>query len=334
MTLTNAKPQTLAHVPEVVAAGMPSFKMYTTYEGLKLDDKAYLKCCQAIRDAKGMALAHCENDAVVGAATAETVKRGITGPEGHPLARPAIAEVESITRILKLSRFARIPIYIVHISTVRGAEALKKARRNGLSAYGETCPQYLLLTDEKYSRPNFEAAKFVCSPPLRKSRDNFALWKALARGDLQTVGTDHCPFNFKGQKEIGRDDFTKIPGGLPGIQSRLALLYSFGVRKGHLSLNRWVEACCTAPAKIFGLYPQKGALIPGADADFVLFDPHKEIPIRQDWLSENVDYTPYEGIKLQGMPVKTYLRGQLVAEHGEYVGEGIAGQFIKREMHG
>jgi dihydropyrimidinase len=222
-------------------------------------------------------------------------------------------------------------LYVVHVSTELGSAAIRSARQRGVNAFGETCPQYLLLTDKELSRPGFEGAKFVCSPPLRTSHDNQELWNALAKDSLQTVGTDHCPFFFQGQKDLGKDGYESIPGGLPGIESRLALIYTFGVRAGRLSANRWVQVCSTNPARIFGLYPRKGSLEPGADADVVLFDPNKKVTLSKGILHEQVDYTPYEGLELQGYPVMTLLRGNPIVDNGKFIGQAGHGNYLARQ---
>ncbi len=222
----------------------------------------------------------------------------------------------------------------MHVSTARGAEAVARARARGQRVHGETCPQYLLLTDAEYERPGFESAKFVCSPPLRSASDVAALWGRLAAGDLSTVGTDHCPFFYAGQKDLGRAEgrypaFTRIPGGMPGIESRLALLYAFGVGQGWLTVEQWVELCCSAPARIFGLAGRKGELVEGADADVVIFDPNRAVTLSRSLLHENCDYTPYEGLRLKGYPVLTMLRGRVIVRDGEFVGES-AGRYLVR----
>jgi dihydropyrimidinase len=255
-------------------------------------------------------------------------------------------EAEAVERALALAEASGCPVYIVHISTARGAIAVAAARARGQAAYGETCPQYLLLTDDAYARAGFEGAKYVCSPPLRTSVDNAALWELLAADAVQTVGTDHCPFFYvqahspaTGGKDLGRADgayppFTQIPGGMPGIESRLALLYSFGVREGRISVERWVDACCAAPARAFGLASRKGVLAVDADADVVIFDPDREGVI--SWqggdsgalrLHENCDYTPYEGFRVRGWPAMTMLRGRVIVQDGQYVGGAGGGQF-------
>ncbi|MDR3576156.1 MAG: dihydropyrimidinase [Anaerolineaceae bacterium] len=328
MTLSRADQETLAQVPGIVAAGMPSFKMYTTYEGLRLNDEELLAAMLAVKAAGGIVMVHAENNAIIEHKKQEFIKAGQNSPHFHPLSRPAAAEAEAIQRALALAETSGVPIYIVHVSTGRGAQAIKAARERGQVAIGETCPQYLVLTDAEYDRPGFEGAKFVCSPPLRKSSDNSALWNALGQGDLQTVGTDHCPFMFKGQKDLGIEQFTKIPNGIPGIETRLALLYSFGVSKGAVSLNQWVQLCCSTPARIFGLYPQKGTLAVGSDADLVIFDPQKKVTISHDMLHEHVDYTPYEGLEACGYPEITIAGGRVLVRDGQFVGPKGKGHFL------
>ena len=226
---------------------------------------------------------------------------------------------------------------IVHVSTQLGVEAIQRAKSRGQMVFGETCPQYLLLSDDLYSSPGFEGAKYICSPPLRKVSDQQAIWKALGKGAFRVLGTDHCPFFYDGVKNLGRSldsppPFTQIPGGIPGIESRPSLLYTFGVLTGRISLNQWVDVCSTGPAQIYKLYPHKGALVPGADADIVLFDPKKQITLSSDALHENVDYTPYEGFELTGYPVKVYSRGQLIVDRGEYIAEDPRGRYIARKL--
>lgn len=331
MTLRDDHPQTLDQVPAAVAAGCPSFKTYLTYEGFALNDAAFLHALEAVRKVKGMVMVHAESDAIINYCTQQVISQGMTSPDAHPLSRLAIAEAEAIQRALALAEATGASIYIVHISTATGAQALEHAQLRGVSAYGETCPQYLTLTDECYSLPGFEGAKYVCSPPLRKQKDRDGLWKALSNGVIQTVGTDHCPFNFQGQKDIGLDSFIHIPPGLPGIETRLSLLHTYGVKSGRISLNRWVECCSLNPARLFGLYPRKGTLMPGADADIVIFDPDFECVISHEMLHERVDYTPYEGIKLQGYPVMTILRGIPIVAEREYIAPTARGKFLLRQ---
>lgn len=328
MTITEAMMEKLDEIPSVLDAGVPSFKLYTTYPGMKLNDYQMLDAMQAVGKIGGIVLVHSENDAITRFHTEALLREGRFGPDAHPLSRPALAEEEAVYRVLKLAQTADASVYIVHISTAGGSAALAQAAAAGQSAWGETCPQYLLLTEEKY-QGGFEAAKYVCAPPLRAAAHQAALWRSLSRGELHTIGTDHCPFYFNGQKDLGKDNFTRIPGGLPGIQSRLALLHTFGVLEGHISLNQWVALCSTRPAQIFGLYPQKGALQPGSDADIVLFDPNLKKTLTHSSLSENVDYSPYEGFKLSGMPVQVYAHGMKVASDGRYTGANHTGSFIR-----
>nr|MBI2905397.1 dihydropyrimidinase [Chloroflexota bacterium] len=332
MTLRRGDAQTLDQVPEAMRAGCTSFKTYTTYEGFRLNDAELLAALEAVGAAGGLVLVHAENDAAIQRGRRKFMAAGQTAPHFHPRSRPVPVEAEAIERALALAEVADCPLYIVHTSTGRGAEAIVRARARGQRAYGETCPQYLVLTDAEYDRPGFEGAKFVCSPPLRPADNPPLLWQRLGAGDLQTVGTDHCPFFYEGQKELGRAAFTDIPNGLPGIEARLALLYTFGVGQGRLSLNRWVETCCTAPARIFGLYPRKGTLAPGADADIVIFDPDREVTLSRAVLHERTDYTPYEGLALRGYPVMTVARGRVLVEDGKFVGAKGRGRFLARKL--
>jgi dihydropyrimidinase len=303
---------------------------------MRLEDAALLKTLVAVGEAGGLTIVHAESDAIINHLRRLFVAVGKTAPRYHPRSRPASSEGEAVERVLALAETAVAPVYIVHVSSQRGAVAIARARDRGQDAYGETCPQYLLLTDSCFDVPGFEGAKFICSPPLRKENDQAALWQALDRGVLQAVGTDHCPFFYAGNKNLGRplDDappFTQIPGGMPGIEARLALLYTYGVGKGRLSTQQWVEICSRGPARMFGLYPRKGCLAVGSDADIVIFDPHKRFNLTAERLHEHVDYTPYEGMALQGYPETTLLRGQVVVQDGVYLGDKPGGMFAQRE---
>ena len=329
MTLSDAKEHTLDEIPAVINAGVTSFKTYTTYEGFYLSDSEFLRILTVVSTHNGLVIVHAENDSIIKHFTQKLLDSGNLTPNFHPLSRPAIAEGEAIGRMLSLAEAVDASIYIVHISSAIGAKALANAQLRGENVLGETCPQYLLLTEAEYQRTGFEAAKFVCQPPLRKTRDCAALWKALGDGSILTIGTDHCPFNFVGQKDLGSERFTEIPGGLPGIESRLSLVYSYGVSRGLISLNQWVSLCCTNPAVIFGLYPQKGSLLPGADADIVLFDPMLKKTLSHNMLHENVDYSPYEGFQLQGYPVQTLLRGEVIISNGKAMDIKGKGKYLK-----
>jgi dihydropyrimidinase len=330
MTLAADDSQTIREISRCCQQGCTSFKTYLTYEGFRLSDPAFLNVLTAVKEAGGIVLVHAENDAMISYLKRRFRLAKKTAPRYHALSRPAIAEGEAIQRALAMAEVSGASLYVVHTSTAFGADAIQAARGRGVAAFGETCPQYLLLTAKELARPGFSGAKYVCSPPLRSLQDNQRLWIGLAEDDIQTVGTDHCPFFYKGQKDLGRDSYEKIPGGLPSIEARMALLYQFGVRAGRLSVNRWVQVCCTNPAQIFGLYPRKGSLQPGADADLVIFDPDRKVILTHSILHEQVDYTPYEGFELQGYPVMTFLRGRLIAENGKFTGKAGEGSYLAR----
>jgi dihydropyrimidinase len=328
MTLVNADSSTLAQIPSVIAAGVPSFKLYTTYAGFALDDKALIASFEAIGSAGGLAMLHAENDAIIQHSLGKLNQAGQLTPGYFPASRPAVAEIEAIQRAILLARFTGVALYIVHISTAEGAEAVANARRLGQPVYGETCPQYLLLDESCYQDTDpYTSLKVICAPPLRKAKDRQALWERLQVNELQTVCTDHCAFNLHGQKDSGLESFTLCPSGLPGVEARLALLYSFGVATGRISLQQWVSYCSTTPAQIFGLYPRKGSLEIGADADIVVFDPACQVVLNHSMLHENVDYTPYEGMLLQGWPAATFLSGHLITG-AAHLRSKPKGQFI------
>lgn len=333
MTISRTNPETLAEIPSIIGQGIPSFKTYTTYQGFALTDEGLLTAFNAIAQAGGLVLVHAENDAIIQHSISRLRSSGQLKPQFYPLSRPAIAEVEAIRRAILLARFSEVPLYIVHISTATGAGALEKARYHGQVVYGETCPQYLLLDQSRYQNEDaLYAAGHICAPPLRDIKDNQVLWRMVQNGTLQTIGTDHCAFNLHGQKDKGLDCFTNVPGGVPGIEARLALMFTYGVRRGFLTLEQWVDRCCTQPARIFGLSPRKGVLAIGADADIVIFDPNYKVTLSKSILHENVDYTPYEGLELHGYPIATFLRGKLLVDRGKWVGPDHEGQFIYRSI--
>jgi dihydropyrimidinase len=329
MTLSRADDGTLAEVPDIIQAGAASFKLYMAYEGLRLDDGELLRALAALRAHGGRILVHAENHYAIAYLTALALAEGRTGPENHPLTRPDHMEAEAIYRLLALAHVTGTPLVLAHLSCASGLEAARAARARGQSVWIETCPQYLLLDEHEYCRPGFEGAKFVMAPPPRTEHDRAALWAGLASGEVDTVATDHCPFFFEGQKTRGRDDFSRIPGGAPGIETRLALLYTHGVRTGRLTLERWVEVCCTAPARHFGLAPRKGTLSVGADADLVIFDPHRQAILSVDNLHQNVDYCPYEGWEVCGYPATVLSRGEVIVQNGEFTGASGRGRFLR-----
>jgi dihydropyrimidinase len=330
VTLNRADRETLAELEEVMAAGATSFKLYMAYDNLRLDDGQFLAALEALRVHNGLPIVHAENHFAIKHLARRELAAGHTAPRYFPRTRPDVMEGEATARALALAELVGLPVYIVHVSCARALRAVAQAQERGQPAYGETCPHYLLLADDLYDRDGFEPAKYVMSPPLRKVADQEALWRGLARTVLQVVATDHCPFFFRGQKDRDPDDFTKIPGGAAGVETRLPLLYTYGVRRGRLTLSRWVDVCCTAPARLFGLYPQKGTLAPGSDADVVVFDPDLEVTLSHRTLHQNVDYTPYEGFELRGYPLHVLSRGEVVVRDGAFVGEKGRGRFLRR----
>jgi dihydropyrimidinase len=329
MTLSRSDQDTLAQVAACIDAGASSFKLYMAYEGLRLDDGGVLRALAALREHGGRALVHAENHDAIVYLTALALVEGRTGPENHPLTRPAVMEAEAIHRLLALAHTTGTPLVLAHLSCELGLQEVRQARARGQTVWVETCPQYLLLDEKEYRRPGFEGAKFVMAPPPRTAADRAALWAGLATREVETVGTDHCPFFYETQKTRGRDDFSRIPGGAPGIETRLALLYTYGVRTGRLTLQRWVEVCCTEPARRFGLTPVKGTLTVGADADVVIFDPERKVTLSYATLHQNVDYCPYEGWEVQGYPVTVLSRGEVIVRDGEFVGAQGRGRFLQ-----
>jgi len=328
LTAIDAAPQTLQALPELAAQGYTSLKLYTTY-AMRLDDDQLLRLLAVARECQLLPLVHTENHAAIAYLQARFLAEGKTGPRYHPLSRPPVVEAEAADRVLTLAGLTGTPVCIAHLTCRETLAAVARARSRGQAVYAEVCPQHLLLSIDAYDRPGFEGARFVLSPPLRPRSHWQPLWQALADGGLQAVSTDHCPWTLE-QKRRGCDDFTQIPNGVPGIETRVPLLYSEGVGKGRLSLNRFVEVCATGPARLFGLYPQKGTIAVGSDADLVLWDPNKEHTLTQENLHMNVDYSPYEAITVKGYPILVLLRGQVIVRDNEFVGQVGAGRFLKR----
>jgi dihydropyrimidinase len=329
MTLLDPDPLILAQVPEAYAAGCATFKMYTAYPGFYLADDELYRAMIAIAETGGLAVVHAENYPVITEAWKRFMAEGKVEAKWHPHSRPAITEAEAVNRVLSIAHLAGTPTLIFHISCGEAAREVAYAKERGWAAFGETCPQYLTLPDDIYERPTMPGTWFICQPPIRDSAQAAALWQALSQGSIDIISTDHCPFPAEVKKR-GEQNFTQTPGGVTGIETRLALSHTFGVRAGHLTLNRWVEACCTLPADLHGL-TRKGHLLPGYDADIVLFDPTKEITYTAELLHSNLTYTPYEGITVVGAPVTTISRGEVIIEHGRFLGTRGRGRFLKRK---
>lgn len=314
---------------DMVAQGVPTFKIYMTY-GNRVDDREIYEILTAAKAVGALVLVHCENNGIIQARTAELLAQGQTAPASHPLAHPDQSEAEAIHRLLTIAALVDVPVMVVHLTSKVGLKEIKKARKKGQIVYTETCPQYLLLEDSVYARPGFEGADFVCSPPIRKKRDRKALWKGLEQGDINLVSTDHCSFTRQ-QKAAGLGDFSKIPGGVPGVEERVGLLLTYGVRGGRLSLPQLVEALSANPARLFGLYPKKGAIQPGSDADIVIWDPAVKRVLRDESQHTAANYTPYRGLEIQGAVDTVFLRGQAVVEGGALVRPHL-GRFIPRNV--
>jgi dihydropyrimidinase len=275
---------------------------------------------------------HAENGVVIDVLVKRAIAEGRTAPKYHALTRPTKAEAEGTGRAIALAEMANSPVYIVHLSCYDSLRKVVEARDAGLPAYAETCPQYLFLDYSYYEQEGFEGAKYVMTPPLRDRENQEKLWRGLQYNDLQVVSTDHCPFCFKEQKELGRDDFSKIPNGGPGVEHRMSLIYDGGVATGRINMNRFVEITSASPARIFGLFPKKGTIAVGSDADIVIFDPNEEMTISARTHHMNVDYSCYEGVKVKGVTKTVLSRGKVVIEDGKYVGSPGDGQFLKRGL--
>jgi dihydropyrimidinase len=314
--------------------GVTSFKLFMAYPGVfQVDDATIFRALLKTRENGGLVCMHAENGGVIDTLVKEALRKGQTAPKYHALTRPTRAEGEATGRAIALAEMADVPIYIVHLSCSDALEKIKQARDMGLPAYAETCPQYLFLSYEDYERPGFEGAGYVMSPPLREKWNQVALWKGLAKNDLQVVSTDHCPFcmNEPPQKQLGKDDFSKIPNGAPGIETRLMLLWDGGVRTGRIDAHKFVEITSTNPARMFGLWPRKGTVAVGSDGDLVIWDPDKEVTLSARTLHMRVDYNPYEGRVIKGAPAVVLSRGDVIVDHGQFKGGKGRGQFVKRQ---
>ncbi|HMM99218.1 MAG TPA: dihydropyrimidinase [Anaerolineales bacterium] len=343
MNLTRFDESVAKEIPSLRGMGVTTLKVFTAYNGrLRLDDGSIFKALRIAGENGMLVMAHCENGDVIDTLIPEALAAGHTSPEWHALTRPAPGAVEATLRMAAMSETADAPVYIVHMNAGGEVDMLKYARERGVKVMGETCPQYLFFTVDHLRRP--DGAKWVCSPPMRTEKDNARLWEGLRAGILQTVGTDHCPFFFDGTKpilyegqevaipgkELGKDDFTKIPNGLPAVGDRLPILWTYGVRAGRISANQFVALTAANPAKIFGLYPRKGALLPGSDADIVIWDAEKRVQYGAAHSHHRTDYNLFEGWEVVGMPEKVFLRGKLIVDGETWLGKQGQGQFLRR----
>ncbi len=341
--LTDINAETLAELPDVIGRdGVSSFKLYMAYPGvLMVDDADIYRTMRATGDYGGMVNLHAENGVVIQALIEEALAKGNTSPKFHQLTRPQLMEGEAAHRVIRIAELAEVPVYIVHLSAKEALDAVVEARDRGIPAFAETCPHYLFLDQSEYDRPGFESAKYIMTPPLRDHHCQHALWRGLRFDDLQIVSTDHCPFCFNENpqgilksKRFGLDNFNKIPNGAPGVELRLELLYDGGVQAGKITLNRFVQLTATAPAKMFGLFPQKGTIAVGSDADIVLFDPNQRHTLSASTQHSNVDYSLFEGRNVQGKVKKVFLRGELIVEGEQWLGRAGMGRYLKRSASG
>jgi dihydropyrimidinase len=335
MIVTDLPDAGLEDMDDMVREGVASFKLFMAYPNvLMVDDATIFRALKQTSKNGALICMHAENGSVIDVIVRQALAEGKTAPIYHALTRPTLAEAEAVHRAIALAEIAGVPVYIVHLSSEDALNQVREARDRGLPAFAETCPQYLLLSIDDMNVPGFESAKYVFTPPLREKQNLPKLWDGLKTDNLQVVSTDHCPFCFEDQKALGKDDFTKIPNGGPGIENRLQLLHHHGVNAGKITLNRFVEITSTAPARIFGMYPKKGAIAPGSDADIVVWDPKAEHLISAKTHHMRVDYSMFEGFKVQGNARQVLSRGELIVEYGRYVGRVGRGQYLRREARG
>jgi dihydropyrimidinase len=331
MIVTDLPDTRLPELRRLIDQGVSSFKLFMAYPGVFLvDDGTIFKAMTAAGEAGGLICMHAENGVVIDVLVKRALAEGKTAPKYHALTRPTRAEAEGVHRAIAIAEMAHSPVYIVHLSCYDALREVQAARDMGLPAFAETCPQYLFLDDTYYEQDGFEGAKYVMTPPLRDRSNQEHLWKGLRGNDLQVISTDHCPFCFKEQKELGRDDFSKIPNGGPGVEHRMSLIYDGGVVQKRITLNRFVELTSTAAAKIFGVFPKKGTIAIGSDADIVIFDPNREQTISAKTHHMRVDYSAYEGRKVRGVVETVLSRGEIVVENGAFMGKPGTGQFLRR----
>jgi dihydropyrimidinase len=334
MIISDLEGGRMQDVATLVKEGVTSFKLFMAYKGsLMVDDETIFQALSVAGEQGMLTMMHAENGGVIDVLVRRALEAGKTGPRYHASTRPALAEAEAVHSAIAIAEMAEAPIYIVHLSAERSLQHVAEARRRGQYAYAETCPQYLFLDESVYEAPDFDAAKYVFTPPARAKENQDALWRGLAFDDLSVISTDHCPFCFKGQKEMGAADFSKIPNGGPGVELRLQMVYDGGVRAGRISLNRMVDLLSTTPAKLFGLFPRKGTIAVGSDADIVVFDPERSDTISVQNQVSKVDYCAYEGRQVTGVPEMVLSRGTVVYEEGKVTGQPGHGSYVRRAEH-
>ena len=338
MIVTDLPERRVAELRRLADEGVTSYKLFMAYPGLLLaDDATIFRAMRKAGEDGTLVCMHAENGAVIDELVKTALAAGEIEPKHHAVTRPARLEAEGAYRALAIAEVARAPVYIVHLSCHDALTELRRARERGVMAHAETCPQYLLLDATAYDEPDFGGAKYVMTPPLREKRHQDELWSGLRSHDLDVVSTDHCPFCLREQKELGRGDFSRIPNGAPGVENRMSLIHHHGVNAGRISLNRFVELTAAAPARIFGLFPRKGTIAVGSDADIVIFDPRREVTISSSNPAThhmNVDYSAYEGFQVRGYPETVLSRGRVVIDQGQYVGRAGHGEFVRRGPYG
>jgi len=336
MIVTDLGTSGLEDMDDMVSEGVASFKLFMAYPNvLMVDDATIFKALQQTSKNGALICMHAENGSVIDVIVQQALAEGKTAPVYHALTRPTVAEAEAVQRAIAMAEIAGAPVYIVHLSSEDALNQVREARDRGLPAFAETCPQYLLLSiEDQMPGKSFEEAKYVFTPPLREKKNQPKLWDGLKHDHLQVVSTDHCPFCFADQKSLGKDDFTKIPNGGPGIENRLQLIHHHGVNAGKLTLNRFVEITSTAPARIFGMHPKKGTIAAGSDADIVLWDPNAEHTISAATHNMRVDYSMFEGFRVRGNARQVYSHGELIVENGKYLGKTGRGNYLRRNAHG
>ncbi len=333
MILSDVNDAVLKEMHGLVDDGVTSFKLFMAYPGVFYsDDGKILQAMQAAADTGAVVMMHAENGIAIDVLVAQALAAGKGEPRMHGETRPSVLEGEATHRAIVLADVAGCPLYVVHLSAMEALAEVASARDEGRAVYAETCPQYLFLDESLMAGPDLEGAKYVCSPPIRARAHHEALWRGLGTDDLSVVSTDHCPFCMKDQKELGRGDFSKIPNGLPGVEHRMDLVYQ-GVVSGRISLARWVELTSTAPARLFGLYPKKGSLLPGADADIVVYDPARTHTLSAEHHHMAVDYSAYEGTAVTGCVDTVVSRGEVVIDGGRFTGREGHGRFVMRSRY-